>query len=383
LTLELSFIFPCLNEERSLETCVSKVRSALDNTSITYEIVVADNGSTDLSRDIALKLGCEVVPVAVRGYGAALRGGILAAKGTYVMFADCDDTYLYQDAPALYRAAVASCADMSIASRMNGVIETGAMPSLHRYLGTPVLTWLINILFCGSLSDCNSGFRCVRREAFVRWNVRSTGMEFASELLIKALKANATTVEIKSGLRCGPPDRQAHLRTWRDGMRHLLFILSEKPALFEIVGLVTMIPALILQFVAWCFGPIKIGGMGIFDLHSQSILLMAGLVGVQLYVFGCSLYLSSGDRPMRITAKLIQLNEGTLFFLLLGVLFASACMVTVLFAVWAASGYQGIHQANTLLFLVHILGTAGMAGVGLLSVHTLKKAFSTSGRYSE
>lgn len=375
---DLSFVFPCLNEEGSLQTCVQKVRAALECSGVVYEIVVADNGSTDRSRELALGLGCRVETVTERGYGAALRGGIKAAAGRYVMFADCDDTYLYQDAAALYFAALNSDADMSIASRMTGNIESGAMPLLHRHLGTPVLTWLINVLFGGSLSDCNSGFRCIKKASFENWNVRSSGMEFASELLIKALKAKAKTVEIESGLRCGPPERVAHLRTWRDGMRHLLFILSEKPALFETAGLMAMIPSLLLQFVAWWTGPVKIGGMGIFDLHSQAILLMSGLIGVQLYIFGCSLYLASGDRPMGITTKLVQLNEGTLFFLLIGVLFASACMVAALVAVWAASGYQGIHKANTLILLVHILGTAGMAGVGLLSVHTLKKAFSGS-----
>ena len=227
----LSFVFPCLNEEGTLALCVTAVKKALAPSGISYEIIVADNGSTDRSRDIALELGCRLVPIPVRGYGAALKGGIEAATGSYILFADSDNTYLYEHTASLYLEAVKHQAGMAIASRTTGVIEPGAMPPLHRYLGTPILTWLINRLFNGRLTDCNSGFRCIRKADYLTWDIRSDGMEFASELLIKALKAGTHTVEIASGLRCGPPDRVAHLRTWRDGMRHLLFILSFTPIL--------------------------------------------------------------------------------------------------------------------------------------------------------
>ena len=374
----LTFVFPCLNEEGTLETCVTAVRNTLAPLGADFEIVVADNGSKDRSREIALGLGCRVVAVAERGYGAALRGGIEAALGKYVMFADCDNTYVYSDALRLFEAAKTDNAGMAIASRMTGDIETGAMPALHRHLGTPVLTTLINVLFGGKLSDCNSGFRCVEKGEYLKWNIRSSGMEFASELLIKALKARTRMVEIKSGLRCGPPDRVAHLRTWRDGMRHLLFILSEKPFLFEALGLLSMLPALVLQIAAWLTGPTRFLGMNVFDLHTQAVLLLIGIIGVQFYVFGCSLYLSSGDRPLGITRWLIRLDEGVLFFLLLAVLAASVLSVVALFVAWAAGGYGGIHQANTLILEVHLLGTVGMAAFGLLSVHTLKKAFASA-----
>ena len=138
--LDLSFVFPCLNEEVTLEKCIQQVKDSLSPSGIAYEIVVADNGSTDRSREIALNLGCRVVPIPVRGYGAALRGGIEAGLGEYVMFADSDNTYLYSDAARLYQAAKSHDADMAIASRITGKIEPGAMPPLHRWLGTPVLT---------------------------------------------------------------------------------------------------------------------------------------------------------------------------------------------------------------------------------------------------
>jgi len=203
--MELSFVFPCLNEARTLAACIGAVKAALQQEpNLQFEIVVADNGSSDESRSIALACGARVVPVAQRGYGAALRAGIEAAEGRLVMFADADGTYLYEHALELYRATAKADADMGIASRMRGRIEPGAMPMLHRRLGTPVLTTLINWLFAGALSDCNSGFRCLRKSAYQQWGIRASGMEFASELLIKALKHQARTVEIVSGLRPAP-----------------------------------------------------------------------------------------------------------------------------------------------------------------------------------
>jgi glycosyltransferase involved in cell wall biosynthesis len=370
----LTFVFPCLNEERTLAPCIQAVRASLEPSGVPYEIVVADNGSTDRSREIATELGCRVVPVAARGYGAALKGGIEAAAGAYVMFADSDSTYLYEHAAPLYAEAVKHNAGMAIASRMIGAIEPGAMPPLHRHLGTPVLTWLINRLFNGRLTDCNSGFRCIRKTDYLKWDIRSDGMEFASELLIKALKAKTHTVEIPSGLRCGPPDRVAHLRTWRDGMRHLLFILSEKPSLFEKVGLLIAVVASLIQLAALVFGPSKIGPFNVFDMHSQALLLLGGILGTQLYVFGCSLFLRTNDRPLVLTQRLINMNEGNLFFLLLSVILGCFALGGGLTLAWAQSGFAGLQQSNNLLAAVHFLGVAATASIGLLAVHTLKKA---------
>ena len=372
--LKLTFVFPCLNEEATLATCVTQVKASLDSANVPYEIVVADNGSTDRSREIAAELGCRVVPVAARGYGAALKGGIESAYGEYVMFADSDNTYLYEHAAPLYEAAVKADAGMAIASRMIGEISPGAMPPLHRHLGTPVLTWLINRLFNGELTDCNSGFRCVRKTEYLDWGIRSDGMEFASELLIKSLKAKTRTVEIPSGLRCGPPDRVAHLRTWRDGMRHLLFILAEKPGLFEWLGLILLVPATLLQGLAGVIGPLAIGPFHVFDIHSQALLLMAGILGTQIYVFGCSLFLRSEDKALPMTRRLIHMDEGAVFFMLLGVMMACLLVVMGLVIIWARSGFAGLGQANNLLVAVHFIGVAAMGAIGLLSIHTLKKA---------
>ncbi|MDG2122377.1 MAG: glycosyltransferase family 2 protein, partial [Verrucomicrobiales bacterium] len=362
--MKLTFVFPCLNEEETLASCVVAVRKSIESVTDDYEVVVADNGSTDRSREIAEEEGCRVVPVPVRGYGAALRGGIEAAEGEYVMFADADMTYQYEDAGPLYEAAIKNDVDMSIASRMKGTIEAGAMPFLHRYAGTPVLTTLINWLFKGKLSDCNSGFRCIRKTAYAEWGIRASGMEFASELLIKALKARATTVEIKSGLRKGPEGRVAHLRTWRDGMRHLLFIFSEKPGLFTWLGGFVLLLASGLQMASAFTGPLAVGGLNVFDVHSQALLLLAAIVGGQFYLFGCSLFSQRGETAKGLTRTLVELDEGVLFFLLVALLGGISTVVGVLLVVWAKSSFGGLDLANRLMVWVHFLAIPLMLTVG-------------------
>ncbi len=372
---DLSFVFPCLNEEATLGTCIQQVSESLAKSGVRYEIVVADNGSTDNSQEIALAKGCRVIPVAQRGYGAALRAGIDASFGYYVMFADSDNTYLYEDAARLYAAAHEHNADMAIASRMAGRIAPGAMPFLHRWAGTPVLTWLINRLFNGHLSDCNSGFRCIRKSSYETWKIRSNGMEFASELLIKALKCGAKSVEIPSGLRKGPEGRVAHLRTWRDGMRHLLFIFSEKPALFEMLGFTTLLLATVMQITAFITGPISVAGIfHIFDMHTQALLLLAGIFGAQFYLFSCMLYLQSKDKPKSLTRKLIYLDEGVLFFTLLTSVGWCLGLAGYIGAQWSMSGFSNLNLVHNLLFWCHVLALFVTFSVGLLGLHVLKKA---------
>ncbi len=373
--MDLTFVFPCLNEEATLGECIEQVKRSLSaEVGLHYEVVVADNGSTDRSIEIAEEMGARVVKVGQRGYGAALQGGIESARGELVMFADADSTYRYPDALPLYREAKAHEADMAIASRMTGEIEHGAMPALHRYLGTPVLTALINLLFRGSLSDCNSGFRCIRKSAYTNWDIRSDGMEFASELLIKALKAGAKTVEIDSGLNRGPEGREAHLRTWRDGMRHLLFILSERPQLFEYSGLALMLISSALQLTAAIMGPTAIGPFNIFDLHSQALLLLAALTGTQIYLFSCFLYLKGEERCTPLTRRLIGMDEGILFFLLLALIGGEVFIVLLIILQWIMASFSNINLVNTLIILIHFLSIPGLIAIGLLGIHVFKKS---------
>ncbi len=195
--VDLSFVIPCLNEEETIGGVIDEINNALDGSGIKYEIIVSDNGSTDKSKDISLSKGCRVVEERIhKGYGAALQKGFGAAQGEYVAFSDADGSYIVSHIKDMYKTAKEKNCDMVIASRLKGEIEESAMPFLHRYLGTPVLTFLINIFFNGRLSDCNSGFRLIRKEAYEKWNIKGMGMEFASELLVKALIHNRNSVGI-------------------------------------------------------------------------------------------------------------------------------------------------------------------------------------------
>jgi glycosyltransferase involved in cell wall biosynthesis len=375
----LTFVFPCLNEEKTLPACIRAIQQALEPTGHSYEIVVADNGSTDCSRELAEELGARVVPVAERGYGAALRGGIAAARATRVAFADADGSYRLEDTAQLLETSLETDADMVIASRLQGEIEPGAMPPLHRYLGTPVLTFLINLLFRGRLSDCNSGFRLLKRDAFETWQIRSTGMEFASELLIKALKHRAHIVEVPSGLRPDLRDRAPHLRTWRDGMRHLLFILSERPELFEWTGIVLFVLAAILQIVAMRVGIQPVLGMNVFGHHTQALLIPVGCVGAQLYVFACHVYATSGETAgaSSLTRRILELDEAIVLVMLLGLGLLGVLGVGWVVLQWRSQGFSHLNLLNVLLPLVHALCALGFLAIGLLGVHIMKKASRT------
>lgn len=372
--MDFSFVFPCLNEEETLGQCIGALKDSLKRGAFEYEIIVADNGSSDKSAEIARSLGATVVSVPEKGYGAAIKGGFSAAKGRYVIFADADGSYRLEDAPALYDAAVKSDADMTIASRLNGTVEKGAMPFLHRYLGTPVLTFLINILFGGKLTDCNSGFRCVKKTSFAKWNIRANGMEFASELLIKALKNKSNIEEIKSGLRKDLRSRPPHLRTWRDGMRHLLFILSEKPQIMEYPGLFLIVATSVLQIVALLTGPSSFLKLNIFDYHSHALLLLGGCIGAQLYLLGSSIYLVGSDEPLRLTKRLINMDEAQLFFILISNFTACAAVIFWVVFVWIGRNFGNLDLINPFLAILHFICVVGFLSIGLLGLHILKKA---------
>jgi len=377
--MDLSIVFPCLNEEETLGACIDEVNGAFAGAALEYEVVVADNGSTDASAQIARDRGARVVAVTRRGYGAALKGGIAAARGRHVIFADADGSYKLGDARALYEEAVRHDADMVIASRMKGGVEPGAMPWLHRFVGTPVLTLLINLLFRGRLSDCNAGFRCIRKSAFAAWRVRADGMEFASELLIKALKCGSRIVEIPSGLRRDRRSRPPHLRTWRDGMRHLLFIFSERPEFFEWAGLGLVFLTSLVQVLAYLVGPTRLLVFNIFDYHTQALLIPLGCSGIQAYLFSCYLYMSGAPGSMPLTRRLIGLDEAHLFFLLLAIFAAQGVVVLAVFWRWSAVRFAGLDIISGILCTTHFLSILGFVGVGLLGIHVFRSHYVAHG----
>jgi glycosyltransferase involved in cell wall biosynthesis len=223
--LKVSVVIPCRDEERTLADVVQCAISSLNQYGLPGEVIVVDNASTDGSRKLALSLPVKVVDVPEIGYGRALKGGMEAARGRYIITADADDTYDLKEMDRIVKALDAGN-DLVMGTRLRGNIENGAMPPLHRYLGTPVLTFLINILFGAGISDCNSGMRGITREAFQRLQLKSPGMEFASEMIVKSAILKLKITEVPVSLRVDRRLRHSHLWPWYDGARHLCLILT-------------------------------------------------------------------------------------------------------------------------------------------------------------
>lgn len=259
MSVELSIVIPCLNEVQTLARAIGFAREAIERSGLSGEIVVADNGSTDGSRELAEREGARVVPVPRRGYGYALMAGCAAARGRFLIMGDADATYDFREAVP-FLDDLKNGADLVMGSRLRGRIEPGAMPFLHRYLGTPVLSRIIKGFFRLNITDCNCGMRAFTKRAFERLALVSGGMEFASEMIIKCGLYRMTVTERPCSLLQDTRNKPSHLRTWRDGWRHLRFILLFAPHIvfqfpgwtFLVLGLLVTIPVL--------SGPFHIGG---------------------------------------------------------------------------------------------------------------------------
>lgn len=282
-TLELTILMPCLNEAETLATCITKAMGYLQRSGVAGEVVIADNGSTDGSQDIARGLGARVVPVPQRGYGAALIAGIAVARGRFVIMGDSDDSY---DFTALdpFVAKLREGYALVMGNRFLGGIAPGAMPPLHRYLGNPVLTTIGRVFFGSPVRDFHCGLRGFDRDAILALGLRSPGMEFASEMVVKATLRKLRIVEVPTTLSPDGRSRPPHLRSWRDGWRHLRFLLAYCPrwlflypgaALFAL-GLLGM--ALLLP------GPLRIGGVTL-DVHTLLYASGATMLGFQAMQF--------------------------------------------------------------------------------------------------
>lgn len=223
--LELSVVIPCLDEERTIGGCVREALSAMDRAGVRGEVVVADNGSTDRSANVAEAEGAQVVRCPVRGYGAALRAGFAAARGRFVLMGDADGSYDFGEL-ARFLAPLRKGAPFVIGTRLRGTIEPGAMAALHRHLGTPVLTFLINCLYGTRITDSNCGMRGLDRRVLPLVLGDSTGMEFAAEMIILAALHQVPLTEVPITLRRDGRGRAPHLRTWPDGWRNLRTIVS-------------------------------------------------------------------------------------------------------------------------------------------------------------
>src|SRR5947209_5960631 len=276
---EVSIVMPCLNEARTVGTCVAKAVAALERLGVRGEVIVADNGSTDGSQQIAAAKGARVVSVSRRGYGSALQAGIAAAHGTYIIMGDADDSYDFTNIePFLTRLRAGD--ELVMGNRFKGGIRPGAMPWLHRYVGNPVLTGILNLFFRTPIGDAHCGLRAFRKDAYERLSLTTTGMEFASEMVVKASLNHQKISEVPIVLYPDGRDRAPHLRSFRDGWRHLRFLLLLCPLWLDLIPAALLLGGG-LALMAWLTpGPRTVGGV-VFDVHTMLLGALGVLLGYQ------------------------------------------------------------------------------------------------------
>jgi glycosyltransferase involved in cell wall biosynthesis len=280
---DLTILMPCLDEAVTLPICIGKARSFLARSGTYGEILIADNGSTDGSQQLARGLGARVINVAERGYGSALIAGIQAARGRYIIMGDSDDSYDFGQLDA-FMTELRKGAELVMGNRFTGGIAAGAMPRLHRYLGNPVLTTLGRLLFGSPCGDFHCGLRGFDRSTILSLDLSAPGMEFASEMVVKATIARLRIAEVPTTLSPDGRDRPPHLRSWRDGWRHLRFLLLFSPrGLFLYPG-IALFGGGLLAMLRLLIGPVVIGGVG-FDINTLLFAAAGAVIGWQSMIF--------------------------------------------------------------------------------------------------
>lgn len=365
---ELTILMPCLNEAETLAACIRKAVRFLADSGIAGEVLVADNGSHDGSQAIAVAEGARVVPILQRGYGAALTGGIEAARGRFVIMGDADDSYDFA-ALAPFVERLRDGADLVMGNRFRGGIGAGAMPLLHRYLGNPVLSYLGRLFFRIPVGDFHCGLRGFSRKAIGALNLRTTGMEFASEMVVRAALAGYRIDEVPTTLKKDGRSRPPHLRTWADGWRHLTFLLMYSPRwLFVNPGAALVAFGGLAAFLLLP-GSLAVGGVR-FDIHSFIIACAALLVGTQALSFALvARRFTTVQRlipPSRRFSRLIgaltlerMLMAGGLA-MLLGLGGVAWCV-----GIWASTGFGALEYASLIRTLL-LSVTAIAVGVQLV-----------------
>ncbi|HSB02661.1 MAG TPA: glycosyltransferase [Anaerolineales bacterium] len=314
---KVSIVMPCLNEAETLLTCIKKAQCFLETSHIAGEIIVADNGSTDGSVALAEGMGARVVHIPQKGYGNALLGGFEAAQSQYIIMGDSDDSYDFSDLQA-FVDALDQGYDLVMGNRFKGGIQPGAMPFLHRYVGNPILSWLARLFFKSEIGDFHSGLRAFRKDALLSLNLQTTGMEFASEMVVKATMKDLKITEVPVILYPDGRSRPPHLRTWSDGWRHLRFLLLYSPRwLFLYPGILLIIlGALISAFLIG--GQRTVAGVT-FDINTLMYAAFLIILGAQsvffslfTYVFGVNAGLLPRDKLTQKLIHRIGLEKGIL-----------------------------------------------------------------------
>ena len=352
--VDVSVVIPCLNEANSLGICIEKAQKAFAEAHLRGEVVVGDNGSTDGSIEIAEKLGARVIRVPQRGYGAALKAGIRAARGAFIVMGDADDSYDFGEVPRFVEEWRKG-SEVVMGNRFEGEIKPGAMPWHHKYIGNPGLTAVLNVLFRSGIGDSHCGMRGFTREVFDRMDLRSSGMEFASEFVIKAAQIGAKTSEIPITLWKDKRGRPPHLRSFRDGWRHLRFMLLYAPNwLFLMPGGALM--ALGLALTLWLLpGPRTIPRNIVLDVHTMIFGVIFTLLGAQILAIGAFAkvfsYAERFDRntvSLKRVLKRVSLEKGLAAG---GILFAAGFAGCAYITwQWAAGGFGPLAQVRGVLF---------------------------------
>jgi hypothetical protein len=296
--MELTILMPCLNEAETIETCVRKARGYIESRNIEAEVLVADNGSTDGSQALAERCGARVVAVQSRGYGAALRHGIEAARGRFIIMGDADDSYDFSSLDPFVEKLRAGY-DLVMGNRFRGGIKPNAMPPLHKYLGNPVLTGIGRLLFRSTCGDFHCGLRGFRRDAIRSLALTSPGMEFASEMVVKATLRRLRITEVPTVLSPDGRSRPPHLRSWRDGWRHLRFLLLFSPAwLFFYPGILMLLAG--MATMLWLLPGQQSAGAVVFDLNTlvfAGAAVICGFQAIVFYMFAKTFAVRSGLLP--------------------------------------------------------------------------------------
>ena len=379
--LELSVIMPCLNEAETLGICIDKAQKFLSDYDVSGEVVIGDNGSTDGSQEIALSRGARVVNVASKGYGNALRGAIEGSKGKFIIMADSDDSY---DFSALmpFVAKLREGYDLVMGNRFKGGIKKGAMPFLHYYLGNPVLSFIGRLFFTNQIGDFHCGLRGFRKQAYYKMNLHTTGMEFATEMVVKSTFSGLKITEVPTILSPDGRSRPPHLRTWRDGWRHLRFMLIYSPKwLFLFPGLFMMAIGAIGGGIL-ISGPVAIGGVNL-DIDTLAYMSILFLIGFQstLFYFLAKVYavtskLLPEDEAMERSFKYLNLESG----LVAACVFILAGLIGTYIGVnhWGKNGFGTMDPGNLMRIIIPsitslLLGVQLFFGSFLFSMLGLKK----------
>lgn len=353
--MELSVVMPCLNEARTLDICIGKALASIEKLGIRGEVIVADNGSTDGSQAIAANRGARVVHINKRGYGSALRGGIAAARGRYIIMGDADDSYDFTRLDD-FVAELNKGYDLVMGNRFEGGIRPGAMSPLHRFLGNPVLSSIGRLFFKSPIRDFHCGMRGFRKEAIDTLDLQTIGMEFASEMLVKATLFHLRIGEVPTTLSPDGRGRPPHLRTWRDGWRHLRFLLLYSPRwlfLYPGIFLFTLGSAITVWLLP---GPRKVGDVT-FDIDTLLFGAMAILLGFQSLnfaafskIFAITEGLLPEDPRLSRVFRYVTLEAGLTVGLLL-VLFGSGLWVFGL-SFWRAHHFGPLDPEKTLRIVI-------------------------------